>query len=63
MTDLAFGNWGAIGPDAAKAMVVEVCSATGAQLLANAIKADTSMIWDPIPNGLEIQYTIEKGDA
>jgi len=28
-TDLAFGNWGVIGPDAGKATFVEVCSESG----------------------------------
>ena len=59
-TDLAFGNWGVIGPDAGKATFVEVCSAAGAQLLEDAVKAGALTTKDPIPKGVEIRANIEK---
>ena len=59
-TDLAFGNWGVIGPDAGKATFVEVCSATGAQLLEDAVKAGALVTQDPIPKGVEIRANVEK---
>ena len=58
--DLAFGNWGVIGPDAGKATFVEVCSEAGAQLLDDAVKAGAITTKDPIPKGLEIRENIEK---
>jgi formate dehydrogenase (coenzyme F420) beta subunit len=58
--DLAFGNWGVIGPDAGKATFVEVCSEVGAQLLEDAVKAGAITTKDPIPKGLEIRENIEK---
>ena len=38
-SNLAFGNWGVVGPDAGNATFVEVCSEAGAQLLQDAVKA------------------------
>jgi formate dehydrogenase subunit beta len=58
--DLAFGNWGVIGPDAGKATFVEVCSAAGAQLLEDAVKAGALRTKDPIPKAVEIRANIEK---
>ena len=58
--DLAFGNWGVIGPDAGKATFVEVCSEKGAKVLEGAIKAGAITTKDPIPKGLEIRENIEK---
>src|SRR5665811_1088485 len=58
--DLAFGNWGVIGPDAGKATFVEVCSEAGAQLLDDAVKAGALTTKDPIPKGIEIRENIEK---
>jgi formate dehydrogenase (coenzyme F420) beta subunit len=58
--DLAFGNWGVIGPDAGKATFVEVCSEKGAQLLGDAVNAGAITTTDPIPKGIEIRENIEK---
>jgi formate dehydrogenase subunit beta len=58
--DLAFGNWGVIGPDAGKATFVEVCSAAGAQLLEDAVHAGALTTKDPLPKGIEIRANVEK---
>jgi len=58
--DLAFGNWGVIGPDAGKATFVEVCSEKGAKVLEGAINAGAITTTDPIPKGIEIRENIEK---
>jgi formate dehydrogenase (coenzyme F420) beta subunit len=58
--DLAFGNWGVIGPDAGKATFVEVCSEAGAKLLGDAVNAGAITTKDPIPKGIEIRENIEK---
>ena len=58
--DLAFGNWGVIGPDAGKATFVEVCSAAGAQLLEDAVNAGALTTKDPLPKGIEIRANVEK---
>ena len=60
LMDLAFGNWGVIGPDAGKATLVEVCSAVGAQLLEDAVKAGALTTKDPNPTGIEIRANVEK---
>jgi formate dehydrogenase subunit beta len=57
--DLAFGNWGVIGPDAGNATFVEVCSEAGARLLEEVVKAGALTTKDPIPKGLEIRANIE----
>ncbi|HYB59613.1 MAG TPA: Coenzyme F420 hydrogenase/dehydrogenase, beta subunit C-terminal domain [Candidatus Acidoferrales bacterium] len=59
-TDLAFGNWGVVGPDAGKAAFVEVCSVAGAKLLENAVSAGALTTKDPIPKGIEIRANVEK---
>lgn len=58
--DLAFGNWGVIGPDVGKATFVEVCSAAGAQLLEDAVHAGALTTKDPLPKGIEIRANVEK---
>ncbi len=58
--DLAFGNWGVIGPDTGNATFVEVCSEKGAKLLDDAVKAGAVTTKAPIPKGLEIRENIEK---
>ena len=60
MADLAFGNWGVIGPLTGKATFVEVCSDKGAEILKKSIKKNILKVQDPIPKGIEIRANIDK---
>jgi formate dehydrogenase subunit beta len=57
--DLAFGNWGVIGPDEGNATFVEVCSEAGARLLEDVVTAGALITKDPTQKGLEIRANIE----
>ena len=58
--DLALGNWGVIGDLAGKATFVEVCSETGADVLAKVQDAGKIELAEPIEKGVSIRENINK---
>jgi len=60
MADIAFGNWGVIGPLTGKATFVEVLSDKGAEILEKSIKKGILKVKDPVPKGVEIRANIDK---
>ncbi|MGL6298104.1 MAG: Coenzyme F420 hydrogenase/dehydrogenase, beta subunit C-terminal domain, partial [Methanobacteriaceae archaeon] len=59
MADLAFGNWGVIGPMTGKATFVEVFSQKGADAFDSAISAGVIKTKAPEKKGIEIRANID----
>ncbi|MGL4669305.1 MAG: Coenzyme F420 hydrogenase/dehydrogenase, beta subunit C-terminal domain [Methanobacteriaceae archaeon] len=59
MTDMAFGNWGVIGPLAGKATFIEVFSDKGANALDKVLASGSLETQEPIPKGIEIRANID----
>lgn len=59
MADLAFGNWGVIGPSEGKKTFVEVFSHKGAGILENAEKKGYLDLEDPPNKGVKIREQID----
>lgn len=60
MADMAFGNWGVIGPKAGKATFIEVFTDEGAEALGKAIDSGALATEEPIPKGVEIRANIDQ---
>jgi len=60
MADLAFDNWGVIGPRAEKTTFVEVLSECGAEILDKAVKAGVLKVREPMHEGTKKREKIDK---
>jgi formate dehydrogenase (coenzyme F420) beta subunit len=59
MADLAFGNWGVIGPSAGQKTFVEVFSQKGAEILEKAKNEGYLNLDDPLKEGIKLREEID----
>jgi formate dehydrogenase (coenzyme F420) beta subunit len=59
MADLAFGNWGVIGPSAGEKTFLEVFSQRGAEILENAKNEGYLDLEDPLEEGVNLREQID----